>query len=73
MRTLYLRNVPDEVADNLEVLARRERMSVSAFAVRELTAAAARASNASLLADLPMIDVTNEDIVGAMDEGRAGR
>ena len=32
MKTLYLRNVPDEVGDKLERLAAREGMSVSAFA-----------------------------------------
>jgi len=36
MRVLYLRNVPDEVAEKLERLAAREGLSVSAFAVPEL-------------------------------------
>jgi predicted nucleic acid-binding protein len=36
MRTLYLRNVPDDVAERLERMARREGMSLSAFATREL-------------------------------------
>ncbi|MHB8467933.1 MAG: FitA-like ribbon-helix-helix domain-containing protein, partial [Acidimicrobiales bacterium] len=46
MATVYLRNVPDEVAGRLEILARQEGMSVNAFAVRELTEAAKRATNA---------------------------
>ena len=53
MRTLYLRNVPDEVGDRLEQLAAREGMSLSAFAVRELAAVARRADNPALLASLP--------------------
>ena len=39
MRTLYLRNVPDEVLDRLEKLARDSKMSVTAVAIRELDAA----------------------------------
>ncbi|HNA49562.1 MAG TPA: hypothetical protein PK594_01790 [Mycobacterium sp.] len=45
MRTLYLRNVPDEVGAQLDELARREGLSLSAFAVRELAAVARRAEN----------------------------
>jgi hypothetical protein len=36
MRTLYLRNAPDEVVERLERLAARDATSVSAVAVREL-------------------------------------
>jgi len=73
MRTLYLRNVPDDVVANLEELARRERMSVSAFAVRELAAASGWAANQRLLEALPVIEVDNSDIVEAIEEGRTGR
>jgi hypothetical protein len=41
MKTLYLRNVPDDVSAALEELAAKESMSVSALAVRELKAAGA--------------------------------
>jgi plasmid stability protein len=40
MRTIHLRNVPDEVVERLERLAARDRMSVAAVALRELEEAA---------------------------------
>ncbi|SNS44017.1 hypothetical protein SAMN04488107_2566 [Geodermatophilus saharensis] len=73
MRTLYLRNVPDDVVERLERLAKRESMSVGALAVRELSAAARRADNPALLAALPDLDVPVADLVGALDADRAGR
>ncbi len=73
MRTLYLRNVPDDVSRRLEALAAREGLSVSSFAVRELTEAARRADNAALLGDLPDLAVSAEDIVADVQAGRAGR
>jgi hypothetical protein len=73
MRTLYLRKVPDEVADRLERLARREGLSVSAYAVRELAVVARRADNPALLADLPDVGVDAADVVDALERGRAGR
>src|SRR5688572_21888041 len=63
MRTLYLRNVPDEVSERLAVLAAREGMSVSAFALRELAEVARRADNPALLGDLPDLDVSAADVV----------
>ena len=57
MKTLYLRNVPDEVSERLAALAAREGLSVSALAVRELAVAARRADNPALLGDLPDLDV----------------
>jgi plasmid stability protein len=73
MRTLYLRNVPDEVSERLALLAAREGMSVSAFAVRELAEAARRADNAALLGELPDLDVAAEDVVADLDAGRSAR
>jgi plasmid stability protein len=73
MKTLYLRNVPDEVTDRLAVLAAREGLSVSAFAVRELTESARRADNAALLGELPDLDVAAEDVVADLESGRARR
>ena len=73
MRTLYLRNVPDEVATRLKVLADRAGMSVSAYAVRELSIASRRADNEAILAGLPDLDISRTDILGAVKEGRAGR
>ena len=42
MRTLYLRNVPEDVVDRLERLARAANMSLTAVAIRELDAASRR-------------------------------
>jgi len=71
MRTLYLRNVPDEVSERLERLAVREGMSVSAFATRELAAIARRADNPALLADLPDLGVDPDLVVADLEAGRS--
>jgi plasmid stability protein len=73
VKTLYLRNIPDEVSERLGALAAREGLSVSAFAVRELTETARRADNASLLGELPDLDVPAEDVIADLERGRAGR
>lgn len=73
MATLYLRNVPDEVGDGLKRLADREGLSVSAFAVRELSVVARRAENPALLADLPDLGITPDSVVSALEAGRAER
>lgn len=73
MRTLYLRNVPDEVADRLKTLADREGISVSALALRELSFISRRADNAAILAGLPDLEVPRARILSAVREGRAGR
>jgi plasmid stability protein len=73
MRTLYLRNVPDDVVDRLERLAAREATSVGALAVRELSEASRRADNPALLGALPDLGVPTEDVVAAVDAQRAGR
>ena len=70
MKTLYLRNVPDEVAAALEQLAQQEAMSVSALAVRELKAAVAFRANADLLWAQPDLRVTIDDVVDAVRSGR---
>lgn len=73
MKTLYLRNVPEEVGRRLETLAAREGLSVSSFAVRELSEVARRADNPALLGDLPDVGVSAEDVVADLEAGRAGR
>lgn len=73
MRTLYLRNVPDEVGRQLDELARRAGMSTSAFAVRELATLARRADNRELLADLPDLDVDASSVIDVIDEARSAR
>jgi plasmid stability protein len=73
VRTLYLRNVPDDVGDRLAALAAREGLSVSAFAVRELSEAARRADNAALLGGLPDLGVAAADVVADLEAGRDRR
>lgn len=70
MRTLYLRNVPDDVVARLERRAKHESTSVNAVAVRELTEVSKRFDNAALLAALPSHDVTMEQIVEDVREMR---
>lgn len=73
MKSLHLENVPDEVRERLERLAQREHMSVSAFAVRELTELSRRADNPDLLGDLPDSEVRIEDILADLDDARSSR
>ncbi len=73
MKTLYLRNVPDELSKRLASLAAREGMSVSAFALRELGEAARRAENPALLGELPDLDVSTSDVIADLEAGRARR
>ena len=70
MRTLHLRNVPDEVRNRLERLARAAGSSVEAVAIRELDAATRRVDNASLLATLPHLGRSADAIVGAVAADR---
>lgn len=73
MRTLYLRNVPDEVVERLERLAAQDATSVSAVAVRELAAVSRRADNPAVLGTLPDLDVDTATIRDDLDAERAAR
>jgi hypothetical protein len=73
MRTIYLRNVPDEVVDRLERLAARDRMSVAAVAVRELEEVSRRVDNPVLLRSLPDLDIDPVSVVADVEAGRAER
>jgi len=73
MRTLYLRNVPDEVIERLERLAARDATSVGAVAVRELAEVSRRADNPALLGILPDLDVDTATILSDVDAGRTDR
>lgn len=73
MRTLYLRNVPDDVVERLERLARRNRTSVGAVAVRELADVSRRADNPALLGALPDLGVDPAVIVAEIEAARAER
>jgi hypothetical protein len=70
MRTLHIRNVPDDVMDRLERLARAGNMSVTAVAIRELDAATRRVDNAALVATLPDLKIPVDDIVGHIQADR---
>jgi hypothetical protein len=72
MRTLYLRNVPDDVIERLERLAALDSMSVSAVAVRELAEASKRVDNAALLGALPDLGGDSATIVADIEAGRGG-
>jgi predicted transcriptional regulator len=73
VKTLYLRNVPDEVVERLERLAERDRTSVSALAVRELAEASRRADNPALLGKLPDLDIDTGELVESIEAERTGR
>lgn len=70
VRTLHLRNVPDDVMDRLERLARAASTSVTAVAIRELDAATRRVDNAALIATLPDLDIPTEKIVEQLESER---
>lgn len=71
MRTLYLRNVPDDVIERLQRLAGRDGTSVGAIAVRELAEVSRRADNPALLGAPPDLGVDAETILADVDAGRA--
>jgi hypothetical protein len=73
VKTLYLRNVPDDVVDRLGRLAAADGMSVNAVAVRELAAASRRVDNAALLATLPDLGIDVGEIVAELQEDREQR
>jgi len=73
MRTLYLRNVPDDVVERLERLAANQGVSVNAVAVRELAEASRRADNPALLGALPDLGIEGYAIVADLESGRAAR
>ncbi len=73
MRTLYLRNVPDDVVERLERLAARDATSVGAVAVRELAEVSRRANNPALLGALADLGVDTATIVEDVEAGRSGR
>lgn len=73
MRTLYLRNVPDDVVERLERRAKAESTSVNTVAVRELTEVSRRFNNAALFAALPVYDFTREQVLQVLDEIRGER
>ena len=70
---MYLRNVPDEVVERLERLAKRDGTSVGAVAVRELAEVSHRVDNPALLGTLPDSAMSPERIIAAVGVGRNER
>lgn len=73
MKTLYLRNVPEEVVRRLQRLADRDGTSVGAVAVRELSDVSRRADNPALVGELPDLGVDRPAIVESIEQERASR
>lgn len=73
MKTLYLRNVPEDVVRRLQQLADQDGTSVGAVAVRELSDVSRRADNPALMAKLPDLGVDVLSIVEGVEQGRATR
>lgn len=73
MKTLYLRNVPDDVVRRLQRLADSAGTSVNAVAVRELADVSRRADNAELLGALPDLGIDAAEIAQALVQERDGR
>lgn len=63
MRSLQIRNVPDDLMERLEQLARASNTSVEAVAIGELDLATRRVDNAALLATLHDLSNPTEAIV----------
>lgn len=74
MRTLYIRDVPDEVAETLKERAAAEGKSLSAYIGAELTRIATRPTNSEVIARLQARDRSAgpapRDILEAVQEGR---
>lgn len=74
MKTLYVRDVPDDVVETLKARAAAEGRSLSAYVATELTRIAARPTNAEVVARLRDRDrstgPTASEIVAAVEAGR---
>lgn len=74
MKTLYVRDVPDDVVETLKERAAAEGRSLSAYVATELTRIAARPTNVEVVARLRDRDrstgPTADEIVAAVEAGR---
>ena len=73
MKTLYLRNVPEDVVRRLQRLADHDGTSVGAVAVRELSDVSRRADNPDLVGGLPDLGVDALAIVEDIERDRFDR
>lgn len=70
-RTLYIRHVPDDIAERLERLASRAGLPLSTFALQELSESARRADNAELLQALPSVEIDPAELLEVLRQSRA--
>ena len=74
MTTLYVRDVPEEVADTLKRRAAEEGKSLSAYVVGELGRIAARPTNGEIVERLRRVDrrdgPTGAEITDALQQAR---
>ena len=74
MSTLYIREVPEAVAETLKKRAAAQGQSLSAYVASELSKLAARPTNDEVVARLRKLDRTGgptaKDIVEAVQAGR---
>ncbi len=73
MRTLYTRNVPDDLMERLERLAAADGLSVNAVVIRELSESTRRVDNAALLEGLPDLGLDLAEVAEVIREGRDSR
>jgi hypothetical protein len=73
MKTLYLRNVPEDVVRRLQLLADRDGTSLGAIAVRELSDVSRRADNPALVGRLADLDIDIAVIVDGVEQERVNR
>ncbi len=73
MRTLFLRNVADDVVTRLERLASLAGTSVNVIAVRELERSGRNADSPALLGSLPNLGIEPGDIVSGLHADREVR
>jgi antitoxin FitA len=77
MSAIQIKNVPAELHDRLRERARREGRNLSEYALavleRDLAMPSTREWLERLTQDEPVRDITSEDVLGAIDEGRAER
>lgn len=70
MKTLYIRNVPDDVAEALADEASARGTSVNSLALRELSSFARRRRNADVIRSIVPSDVDAQLVVDIIREGR---
>ena len=70
MATIYVRDVPDDVAARLAAVAKEQNTSVQALALQELTAFARRSQKLAALNAMPKFRVDRETVLAGIAEGR---